>query len=129
MKKPKTEHVIRTTEQFQRWVALHSKWDWESDPRTLTNARHVRRKTNPQIHTIHMLIRRICDHSGDDFEYLKEQFKSEYGPQIEGHGPFAGKSVPKSMSDYDIEEASALIDKIMYVAADFYGIYLEIEDK
>lgn len=143
-KKPKTEVLIDSFVRFQNYCVEWADHDWENDPRTLTNKRHVTSKSNPQNATIHGLIRRLADHAGDDFEYLKEAFKEAYGAKTikkmsipvtvndpESGGDFIWEErdieVPKSIADYNKEEASAMIETILYVASDHYGVYLEIE--
>jgi len=143
-KKPKIESVIRSFEQFKNYCVDWSDHDWENDPRSVISKRHVKDKSNPQNATIHGLIRRLSTHTGDDFEYLMEAFKEAYGPKTlmkmhiattvndrESGGDFMwvdkDVEVPKSIADYNQEEASNMIETILYLASDHYGVYLEIE--
>jgi hypothetical protein len=128
-KKPKIEIVIRNYEQFKNFAVQWADHDFEADPRALINKRWIKRKTPGQNATIHMLIRRLAEHTGDDFEYLKEAFKAQFGPQIHIDVKGMETAVSKGISDYDKEEASAMIEKILYIASDHYGLYLEIEEK
>lgn len=128
--KPKIEVVIQTKDQFINFVNKWMDHDWESDPRNITNKRFVRKKSNPQVNAIHGLIRRIAEHSGDEFEYLKEALKEEFGPVDEidhpwKHGEYL--EVPKSIADYNVEEASDFISRILYLSATHYDLILEIE--
>jgi len=126
--KPKSEVVIRSFGQFRAYVKKWAEHDWSNEPRTLVNKRHIRRKTAQQNGAIHVLIRRLAEHTGDEEEYLKNCFKEQFGPKrVAESGPFKGTEVCVSVGDYNTEEASAMIEKILYVAADFYGVYLEIE--
>jgi len=132
MKQPKTEVVIRSFDQFKRFVEKWAKHDFEADPRTITNKRYVRKRTISQNSTIHMLIRRLSEHTGDDFLDLKTQIKEAFGPHVEKTVTFDDEITymePKSIEDYDIEESSMMIEKILYLASNHFGIILEIEDK
>ena len=100
----------------------------------MISKRHIRRKSVPQNNTIHGLIRQLCEHTGDEFEYLKECFKDQYGPVekirnkiVPGSSPGAFLERPKSIADYNSDEANAFIEKILYVAADHFGVTLEID--
>ena len=132
--KPKYEKVIRNYNQFEKFAVEWAKHDFESEPRTVICKRYVKPKSLQQNNTIHGLIRRLCEHTGDDFQYLKDRFKEAFGPKEgveypEWHERAGDRYYPdKSIADYNKEQAASMIEKILYVAADHYGVYLEIEE-
>lgn len=131
MIKPKTEVVIRNQDQWERYKARWDEHDWESDPRRVENKRFVRRKTSPQNSGYRVLIRRLAEHIGEDPDVLHEQFIEAFGVVEQVANEFTGEIVEryKSTEHYDIEEMSALIDKLLYVSASHFDFPMELEDK
>jgi len=132
VKKPKTEIVIRTYEQFENYVLKWANHDWENDPRTLISKRFVRRRTRSQENTVRMIIRRCAEEVGDDPDTLFDQFKEAFGPHEDVPANWDSELIihqPKSSSEWDIEENAAMIEKALYVAATHYQLIIEIEDK
>ena len=127
MKKPKIEVVIRNYSQFEKWCLKWSTNDFESDPRSIISRRFIHRQTRTQENTINMLIRRLAEHTGNDFDALRHYFKVHHGPSEPG---YKGEDTPKSFADYDIEEAGIMIDAVLREAASLPSpLILEIEDK
>lgn len=75
-------------------------------------------RTREQNAFLHVAIRELADHVGMGEEELKTVLKSEYGPKVTR--TLAGRTlnVPKSVSDYDTLEASAMIEHVERIAAE-----------
>ena len=124
--KPKYKRPIQNVAGWLSFVIEWQDHDFESDPRTITCEPYKKNKTIPQVRSIHMLIRQISDHTGDDFEYLKEALKIAIGVKIEGRFDV---EVAKSFADYSIDEAKDFIEKLMHLASEHFGLILEIESE
>lgn len=129
--KPKIEVVIRNRDQWDRYKARWDEHDWENDPRKISNSRFVRRKTRDQNSGYRVLIRKLANHIGEDPEHLHDQFIEAFGVLEDVENEITGETITryKSTSEYDIEEMSALIDRILYVAANHFDFPMELEDK
>lgn len=81
--------------------------------------------TKGQNAKFHVLLHDYCMFSGDDPADLKEAFKQEYGPQKTIRlSEDVVTHIPKSSSEWSIEEASIMIERLLHHAAE-NGIVLE----
>lgn len=67
---------------------------------------------------LHLAIRALAVHVGMGAEELKQHFKTQYGPNSARKVGAETVIVPKSMGEYSREEAAAMIEHVLRVAAE-----------
>lgn len=75
-------------------------------------------RTREQNAYLHVAIRQLAQHTGTSESELKELLKAEYGPEeVLRVGNVCGV-VKKSMAKYSDQEAAAMIDHVVRIAAE-----------
>jgi len=112
--------VVRTAEQLRncgneiiRQFRLHSERglligiDLYSPPRT-----------QAQNAKLHAMLAELAEALGYAREELKDTIKEQYGPRVTRKLADTEVSVPKGISEYSRQEASDMIEKLHYIAAE-----------
>jgi hypothetical protein len=82
-------------------------------------------RTREQNAYLHVAIRALADHTGARESDLREYFKDQYGPTVWLRlGRRKPKLIAKSIADYTLAEASAMIEHVERTAAEC-GLLME----
>lgn len=101
-------------------LALDLSKKWEIEIR-----RPKRKRTLSQNALMHMFFDVIANHTGDDSESVKSDYKDKYLPKVERTDVFGNETLkPKRTSDLDKKEMAEFLDKIQAHAGSFLGCAL-----
>ncbi len=84
-------------------------------------------KTGAQNAKLHAMVAELANENGHSFEELKETIKAAWGPRVTRNVLGKAVRVPKSWENLTKAEASALIETVHRIAAEYGGVRLSGE--
>lgn len=105
--------VIKIEAEYRRACAhLQAVWIREKDRGgiSLEVLPFVEPITPPQRGKLYVVIDELSAETGSEALYLRNYFERSYGPTLDGN--------PKPMAEYSKAEASAMIERVIQVAAE-----------